>query len=221
MDCLQIISVAISTVTMFAVIVTAIIYACQLHQMTKATEAATASAKAAEKSVAAMECTAHKQLRAYIQIHPWMLHKFSSTVPVTVDFKIHNFGQTPAKKVIFKADVFVQSSAISADYKLPIINRPWSMPMDIFPNIGDRNTLIPQETATQPFSRQVIDLLMAGKLTLYVFGELKYWDVFDKEQLVYFCTRIPDHLRVGALLVGNEPKIEISAQMAETGNSFT
>lgn len=93
MEYVPIVSLAISVITMIAVIAAAIIYGCQLRQMTKATEAATLSANTAKR---ALELCERADLQI-VDLHLSPDNRVEANAKLSV--KYQNYGRTTAKDV--------------------------------------------------------------------------------------------------------------------------
>jgi hypothetical protein len=93
LECIPIITLAINAITMVAVIAAAVIYGFQLHQMTRATDAATLSANTAKRALELCE-------RADLQIVDLHLSPDSrADANAKLSVKYQNYGRTTAKNV--------------------------------------------------------------------------------------------------------------------------
>lgn len=162
---------------------------CFVWSTLKANWAAAGEAKraadAANKTVASMEDTAQRQLRAYIH---FTIDKtaiaFSPGQKPVINILYENCGQTPAMRCTsggeldilpwpspepFPEPVFEKHGAIYSLY--PNVSAPWHTPV----------------RSRRPFSAQEIREAFDGTTKrLFLFGEIRYFDIFGKEHFTRF-----------------------------------
>ncbi len=166
--------IAVATVVYVAV-------TCPLLKATKrSADAATASARAATTTVDQMHNTAEKQLRAYVCVDSALLKFPQPDVPeAQVHFK--NCGQTPAY------DLRGWIHTWFAEYPLKEVLP--TAPDDLRKGTetvapGRKSTFVaPKKPSLSP---QNLAVLGTDKFTLYVYGEIRYRDVFGAEQFTKY-----------------------------------
>jgi hypothetical protein len=162
-----------------------------LNETKKTADAALKSANAANATVKLMGATAEKQLRAYIGIN--LAANNPPTPPNNIKFCMINRGQTPA----FNVTNFVSW------YSFAGANTPWQSghPYTRYGSqTGSKFTLFPQDPSYPelelkglpggPAFSQLMANAAAGLITLYIYGEVSYFDLFGKkERITEFCYR--------------------------------
>lgn len=161
--------------------VEAALLVCVLFFTAWAALAATRAARAADKAVELTAETAERQLRAYV-------HPSKSVVELgedgTVAFSVHieNSGQTPAYQMSPWTQITVWAHPLEGD--LP------SLPVDpvrsasAVLHAGGR--LRTEGKFSRPVSAEKRAAIASAELAIYVYGHVKYRDVFDKERFTIF-----------------------------------
>jgi hypothetical protein len=171
------------------------------HAKTSA-DAATVSADATKASVEAMDEIAEKQLRGYLLpydgsiVVPQNPPNAGLTPSIRMAFK--NCGQTPVKNVRFHM-------------QLELADRPLSAPLPtlIFPPYFSQVMIGPQGTVYQTFRGTAINTasqaaLARGTHVLYLQGEIRYTDAFEKERRTRYRFLVNPHLELEACEEGND-----------------
>jgi hypothetical protein len=122
-----------------------------------------------------MRDTAQRQLRAYIGVSAASMSRdeHSGVPQAQVDFK--NFGQTPAHDVTGWIDIVFDEYPLKGI--LPVPDRI-NHGVDV---LGPGQITILAPPQKPPLPRASIGLLGSPKLTCYVYGEIRYKDVFGHE----------------------------------------
>jgi hypothetical protein len=122
-----------------------------------------------------------RQLRAYLKVEPNMKVPGGTNAPLVFDLEIKNCGQTPAYKLV---------SFCSIDFKAnPFTDfppRPEDLPPDPPAYLPPGAELTLHGKVAQPRTAQQRADFKSGKSSLYLWGEIKYKDVFGKKRFVKF-----------------------------------
>lgn len=139
-------------------------------------DAARASAEAATATVTEMRDTAEKQLRAYVCVDSATL-KFPQPDIPEAQVHFRNSGQTPAYNV--RGWIHTWFGEYPLKEALP--NAPDDLRKGTETLAPGRRSIFvaPQKPPLPP---QYLALLGTDKFTLYVYGEIRYRDIFGKER---------------------------------------
>lgn len=129
------------------------------------------SAKAAEASVKIASDTAKRQLRAYLSVSGATVTWKNDRI-VLAEISIKNTGQTPALWVHHFQTIAVGEPA---DFAIPYVESGFPT-TDIGANIEMHFSL-----DSGPVSEESWTLARNREIPVYVWGEVKYWDVFKTE----------------------------------------
>jgi hypothetical protein len=141
-----------------------------------AANAALTSSETAKATLAQMRDTSERQLRAYICLESAIL-KFPEPDVPEAQIHLKNCGQTPASEVRGWIHTWF------AEYPLDEI--PPTAPEDL---LKGTQTLAPGRISIYvtpkkpPLPAQYLNLLGTRKFTLYVYGEVRYKDIFGRER---------------------------------------
>jgi len=126
--------------------------------------------------------TAKRQLRAYVAAKPIALSFFGSTVPVTATVQITNHGITPAFNVESYACVNILPFPLPANSGLP------ELPKSPSRFVLHANAEISSyATADRSFSqKEIADLVDGNHFRIYVYGRIKYVDIFRIQRTTTF-----------------------------------
>jgi hypothetical protein len=152
----------------------------QAGEMQESLEIAERSAAAANKMAVTMEDTAERQLRAYVLVfHVKVINDPEPEHPgqyVYID--VRNFGQTPAAAVSYWIDMDAKERSLATVLKRIRLTKNKSV-----------GVIAPGDTFT---ARVPIPLLsdgneiFSGTHALYVFGQFRYTDAFNRERATNF-----------------------------------
>lgn len=133
------------------------------------------------------EKTAEKQLRAYVMVTPMEPHcvtHFDTSHTVELALDVRNVGQTPAYELTTYSWMDIQPYPLPNDFRFsgPSSNSPTSK-TTLPPGQMVRNTT---GSARAP-DQGVIDAVLRGELTIFVWGHTDYKDAFGHQRKTNFC----------------------------------
>ncbi|MDQ6867610.1 MAG: hypothetical protein M3178_04110 [Pseudomonadota bacterium] len=130
---------------------------------------------ATRRLVRGSEKTAERQLRAYVLVSSARIHDFGIERPPRVEIIIKNSGQTPAFDLLSWSGMIFEKFPLNIELVDP--------PPDIKQSrstLGAGDISSHLTTAGCPLTKIETDMIIAGKVAIYVFGEIKYKDIFKK-----------------------------------------
>lgn len=143
------------------------------------------SVELAELQVALTERSSKQQLRSYLGFKIVEHPIFGPGIDPTAKFKIKNYGQTPAYQMRFEAALVLAEP----------VNPPLAV-LDFRPD-GSSGTLYPNEETTSHLNlaitldEDLCALIYEGvELAIYLYGEVKYTDIFKEEHSLHFRYRM-------------------------------
>lgn len=150
-----------------------------LHIADVTASAAHASALSAERLVKTMEDTADRQLRAYVFVYAADIEGIDSANPPEAVVVIKNSGQTPAFDVLHVGGIGFGKSfdTLSAAIPPDEITRMTLPPGGIWKNCV---------TAPRRLSTGEKSAIHAGTMIIFVYGEIRYKDAFDKPRFTKY-----------------------------------
>ena len=166
----------IAAATVVYVVVTGLLW----RSTKKSADAAKESAEAATAAVAQMRDTAERQLRAYVCVNSAVLKFPQPDIPeAQVHFK--NCGQTPA----YALRGWIHTWFTEYPLKEPLPTAPDDLRKgsETLPAGGTTIFVAPRKPPLPPSN---LALLGTEKFTLYVYGEVRYRDIFGREQYTKF-----------------------------------
>jgi len=125
--------------------------------------------------------TAERQLRAYICVSGALMKFKGPTVP---EAQVHygNFGQTPAYDVRSWIHMWIERHPLKVE--LPEPSEGFQMSTTVIaPGARPHFHIIKKEP---PVPEQVVSLLGTLEGTIYVYGEIRYRDIFKKERITRY-----------------------------------
>lgn len=128
------------------------------------------------RTVNTMGTTAIRQLRAYVLIAGGDI-KFPDPGAPEAQIVLKNFGQTPAYNVRMWIHMWIEQYPLQV--MLPTPPENFRMATSILPPGGHTDMFMRKEP---PVSPQAIQLLGTTAGTIYVYGEVRYLDVFQVER---------------------------------------
>jgi hypothetical protein len=153
-----------------------------------------------------MARTTRTQLRAYVQVHGAKIFNAADETggPVIAHLYIKNFGQTPAYKVM-NASAFAFEKNPAASTRNPAISdkeftAPGRNKIELAP--GQSEDMI-EIARRPPLSVQERRALMDGDMAIFVYGEIRFTDVFGQRQSSRYRYMLggPDGIRPGGSLI--------------------
>lgn len=146
-------------------------------------------ANAAEAQIDVARDTEHRQLRAYLHINHGPMTVSENTASAEV--RISHSGQTPAYKIILEADIQVDHFPLPDTEKLSLTTG--GIPKHEFGALYG-NEPIKQTIAMPQNSNDAVEIqkrsrdrLAGGLQVFYLFGRVRYQDIFGHEWPYDFC----------------------------------
>lgn len=143
-------------------------------------------ADAAHATVASMEDTARRQLRAYIHftIDKSAPVSFNAAQKTVIRILYENCGQTPAMRCTSGGELDILPWPAPVPFPDPIFEKEGAI-YSLYPKAEGRwNTPI---SSRRIFSAEEIQEAINGKTKrLFLYGEIKYFDIFGKEHFTRF-----------------------------------
>jgi len=188
---------------LFVAAVQALLFLVQLRLMRKSLESAVAATNVAQNTLVVMKDTAQRQLRAYISITAAEIEFPEPGRPKsTLTFK--NAGQTPAHNV--QIWIHQWAAAYPLNVALPTPPRDFEMAKN---TLGAGAYFHMRSEAPRPiFNGPYLDLVGTSQGTIYVYGEISYFDVFGQKHVQEY------RLMYG----GNELVVPGALKPCESGN---
>jgi hypothetical protein len=135
---------------------------------------------------ALMRRSARQQLRAYISGLPDWITSFDETHPPRASYTMRNLGQTPAYKVVHRSEIAALPFPLPVGFRLPPVNGTIAPATVLFPNVP----LIGNSTKAAPFTADELAGIRNRSMRPYIFGEIRYRDVFRKRRRSTFCVSV-------------------------------
>jgi hypothetical protein len=138
--------------------------------------------------VRSAEATAERQLRAYVfpeaggEIHG--ARGPSTTQTLELDVRVKNYGQTPAYGAVGNTWVEVDAWPLPDDFQFE--GPPASGPI-VTSAIPPGGWISFHAGTNRPFDKEEIDAIRSGQLRIYIYGNIRYRDAFDKPRITNFC----------------------------------
>jgi len=129
--------------------------------------------------------TAESELRAYVIPTKGDVRNFGTSAPLEASIRIRNAGQTPAYRITTSIDL-----RLGEDFT--------PQPVDLSPDVlgpGSETNLL--FVASRLLTPEEESKIKEGNLTIYVFGEIRYRDIFRIEHVTKY--RRMTRTRSGAL----------------------
>lgn len=160
-----------------------------------------------------------RQLRAYVSAQPNFISSSDGNTFPWANFELKNGGQTPAKNMSHCATIQAMPYPLPQDYVVPTIENSPS-PATILP---PGTPLVGTVTALRPFSPDEIDGIQNGSRRIYVYGILKYQDVFGKWRTTNFGSSVKADADALVKLTTNylPSDLKISFEVTRALNDFT
>jgi hypothetical protein len=140
-----------------------------------------------------------RQLRAYVCVTDAEIHEFGNPKPLEALVVVKNAGQTPAYRMTSHMGIV---SGVIIDHNhippAPLLN---GGELYIGPGVEQELRMIADGVLT-PQEQQSIE---SGVATVYVYGDIHYWDAFGMERFVHFRQTTRSHHgtlrnRIGSLV---------------------
>ena len=152
------------------------------NEATLVANAAQASNDATKRAIVLAEDTAQRQSRAYVMVHAAALERLTSGTKPVAKITIKNTGQTPAHNVTQWSSLGIGPYPILDHVVRALKGREVEKPSKPLPPGGDTKILSEGEILTEAQYEALSD----GTHALYVMGEIRYRDAFNKPQEIDF-----------------------------------
>jgi hypothetical protein len=163
--------------------------------------AAGRAAKATEDAVELSRKTAQQQLRAYLFIKTPKMVLFAHGKNCGHEVWIRNYGQTPADNVIVVTNTdFFEPNRLP----FPELEEPKELSKS---SIAPSGEIIFTTVTDAPLTADQVQGVASGQLAFFVWGEIRYTDVFGRSQITHFRLRFGKaqlHLGNGAMMICDE-----------------
>ena len=179
-------------------------------QMRNARESIAASVKLADAAVAhaghaeqvrVSEKSAERQLRAYVSAIPNFIAFHPNNNSFSIRYVITNHGQTPAYQMAGQVTIEVLSYPLPPDWQFPT---PPEMQSRLSRSIlfpGQRSPAITKMRQSIGAS-EIIQVTAGTERRIFVYGVIRYLDVFDRPQHTRFCYSVSDGELLSSIVAG-------------------
>lgn len=146
--------------------------------------------------------TARRQLRAYVFITQTEISGVAANTQPVAQLLIRNTGQTPAHDVVVYGNMIFDEFPLKKD--LPVL--VFSDPQLTKENLGPGNERYKWEYALTPLTEEQISQMNAGSHALYVYGEIRYNDVFRRKRYTKYLYYTGGTMGVRGNILGGYPE---------------
>jgi len=179
-------------------------------QMRNARESIAASVKLADAAVAhaghaeqvrVSEKSAERQLRAYVSAIPNFIAFHPNNNSFSIRYVITNHGQTPAYQMAGQVTIEVLSYPLPPDWQFltPPETQSRLSRSILFP--GQRSPAITKMRQSIGAS-EIIQVTAGTERRIFVYGVIRYLDVFDRPQHTRFCYSVSDVELLSSIVAG-------------------
>jgi hypothetical protein len=159
--------------------------------------------------------TSRRQLRAYVQVHSAKIYNAldGKGGPVAAHIVIKNFGRTPAHKVAYASELAFEKHPPPSATNFIISDKEFSVPSRSKSGLAPGQTEEVVEIARRPgLNEQERRDLVDGQMAIFVYGEIRFTDVFGRAQRTRYRYMLggPHGVRSGGTLVACEDGNEVS-----------
>ncbi len=129
--------------------------------------------------------TGRSQLRAYVQVNSAKIFNAFDAKggPIAAHISIKNFGQTPARKVMSASALAVEKYPPPSGSSFTVNDKEFSAPGRSRTSLAPGQTEEIVEIAHRPaLDEQEQRALIDGLLAIFVYGEIRFTDVFGRSQ---------------------------------------
>jgi hypothetical protein len=146
--------------------------------------------------------TARRQLRAYVFITQTEINGVAAQTQPVSQLVIRNTGQTPAHDVMVYGNMVFDEFPLKKD--LPVL--VFSDPQLTRENLGPGSERYKWEYALTPLTEDQIAKMHAGTHALYVYGEIRYRDVFKKKRFTKYLYFTGGNMGIRGTILGGYPE---------------
>jgi hypothetical protein len=129
-----------------------------------------------------MRRSARRQLRAYVSAVVDFMFSFDDNHLSSASFTMKNVGQTPAYRLTHRTRIIIAPEPLPQGFKFSKLTGPGSPPIVLFPNVPFNGT----KTADRLFSTSEIASIRENTSRIYIYGEIRYRDVFGRRRWTKF-----------------------------------
>jgi len=144
---------------------------------------------------------ARRQLRAYVFIAQTEINGVAAATQPVSQLVIRNTGQTPAHGVMVYGNMVFDEFPLTKD--LPVL--VFSDPQLTKENLGPNSERYKWDYALTPLTETQIAQMNAGTHALYVYGEIRYRDVFKKKRTTKYLYYTGGGMGIRDTILGGYP----------------
>ncbi|GEM_PF-3989196 len=137
-------------------------------------------------TVHVMRRSARQQLRGYVSAFPDFIRSFDEQTLAEISFTTRNVGQTPAYDITHSSDIEVLPQPLPPGYRFPEPTGDRSTPTVLFPGRDFNGT----KRAARTFSVDEILRIRNDEARIYIWGEIRYRDAFNKKRWTRFAANV-------------------------------
>lgn len=163
--------------------------------------------------------TARKQLRAYIWGNTNHIEGLKAGSPISVAFQIKNDGETPAHKVSHGGLIDILPYPLPSNHSFPTLSPANSS----VSSVHKGQDLKGWAQSKRVFQQSEINASMqiGGNYRVYVFGLIKYEDIFNDAQHTKFCVTLQPNPAILQVIIGKLTTVEINFEHYSKYNEAT
>ena len=163
--------------------------------------------------------TEKRQLRTYVAGVPKFIFSFDTDSLPRIRFEIKNIGRTPALRMQHRTEINTLPHPYKAGMRLDAPSGEFSPPMVLFPNTEFFGT----KMRAKAFTADEIAAIRDENARIYVYGEIRYVDVFGKQRTTTFCWGVIADAGTRQKLTSSyvPADLSITFEIAPMGNSAT
>jgi hypothetical protein len=165
-----------------------------------------------------MRQSARRQLRAYVSGLPDFISSFDETHYPTANYTLRNLGQTPAVNLVHRAQIAAFPFPLPVGFRLPPLTSRPAPTTVLFPNLPANGGC----SMPTPFTDAELTAIRNRSMRVYIFGEMRYRDVFRKRRRSSFCVSlyVPDDAVLAKLTSNSTERFEgFRYEAAPVGNT--
>jgi hypothetical protein len=133
-----------------------------------------------------MRRSTRQQMRAYVSGWPEFISSFDESHWPLARYALKNVGQTPAHDLVHRSEIAVFLYPLPADFKLPAFTGRRSAPIVLFPNVP----ILGNVSRGRYFTADELTGIRDRAMRVYIFGEIRYRDVFRRRHRSTFCASV-------------------------------
>ena len=146
--------------------------------------------------------TSRRQLRAYVFITQTEINGVAAATQPVAQLVIRNTGQTPAQEVVVFGNMAFAEFPLKKD--LPVL--VFADPQLTKENLGPGAERYKWEYAPNPLTEDQIAQMHAGTHALYIYGEIRYRDVFRKKRTTKYLYYTGGAMGIRDTILGGYPE---------------